>query len=92
MRDSHQMIITTVCKLVSRISVRLDQDHVVQFCIVYGNVAIDLIFKSGCACSRVVLTDDIRDSGCKLLFYFFLGQVQTMLVIDGNLFSCNRCL
>ena len=72
MRDSHQMIIHNVCKIVSRISVRLDQDHVVQFRIIYRDIAINFILKCCCALCRVVLTDNIWDSGCKLLFNFFL--------------------
>ena len=72
MGDPHQMIVYNIGKIVGWIAVRLDQDHVVQFCIVYGNVAIDLIFKSGCACSRVVLTDDIWLTGSQIGLDLFL--------------------
>ena len=86
------MIVHNICKIIGRISIGLDQDHIVQFCIINGNISVDLILECRCALCRVILTDDIRNSSRKLFLYFFLGQMQAVLVINRNLFACYRLL
>ncbi len=59
MSDSHQMIIYHVCKIIGRITVGFDQDHIIQLCIVYCNIPIDLIMKNRLPLHRVILPDHI---------------------------------
>ena len=40
MRDIHGMVIYYVSKIVSRIAVGFDQDHIIQLGIIYGNVSV----------------------------------------------------
>ena len=89
MGNSHQMIVYHICKIVSRISIGLDQNHIVQLRIVNGNIPVNLILERCRSLRRVILADDIRYACGKFFFYFFLGKMQTVLVIYMNFFSCN---
>lgn len=92
MGNSHQMIVYHICKIVSRISIGLDQNHIVQLRIVNGNIPVNLILERCRSLRRVILADDIRYACGKFFFYFFLGKMQTVLVIYMNFFSCNYFL
>ena len=92
MGNSHQMIVHYVCKIVSRVSVGLDQDHIVKLCVIDRDIPVDLILKGGRSLGRVVLADNIRNASRKLCLNLFLGKMQTVLVIYRNLFSCYGAL
>ena len=92
MCNAHQMVIHNIRKVVCRKTIGLDQDHIIQFCIRHGDIAINLIMESSCAFNRIVLSDNIRYTCCQLGFNFFLAQMQTMLVIVKNLFAIHGCM
>ena len=60
--DLHQMVVHNVCKVVGRISIGFDEDHVVEFCVVYCDISVDLVMECGGSLFRVVLADDERHS------------------------------
>ena len=78
------MVIDNICKVVGGISVGLDQNHIVKFGIIDGNIAVDLIMEGRCACGRVILTNNIRLTLSKVLLNLFLGEMEAMLIIYGN--------
>ncbi len=45
MCNLHQMIINYICKIICRISVRFDQDHIVQLCIRLCDISVNLIME-----------------------------------------------
>ena len=94
MCNAHQMaFIHNIRKVVCRKTIGLDQDHIIQFCIRHGDIAINLIMESSCAFNRIVLSDNIRYTCCQLVSIFFLCSVmQTMLVIVKNLFAIHGCM
>ena len=92
MCNSHQMIIDNICKVVSRISIGFDQDHIIQFIIFYCNISVQLIMESCGSFGWHVDTDNIWFSCCQICLDFFFGQVQAVFVIHGDLFSCYFCL
>ena len=85
--DVHQMIIYNVCKVVSRISVGFDQDHVIQLRVWLCNVSVNLIMESCLSFIRYIGTDNIRFSCCQICLDFFFGKMQTMFVINADLFT-----
>ncbi len=87
MGNSHQMVVYYIGKIISGITVGLDQYHIVQFCIVHSNIPINLILESRCSFRRVILADHIRNTGSQFFFYFFFGQMQTMFVVYIDFFS-----
>ena len=87
--DSHQMVIYNVCKVVGRVSVRLDQDQVFHFFVVYCDVSVNHIVESSSSLCRHIETDNMRFACIQTSLYFFFGKVQTSLVIDGDLLACN---
>ena len=88
MGDPHQMIVHHICKIISGIAVRFDQNHIVQFRVVHSDIAIYLIMEGSLAFRRIVLADHIRHARCQLLFHFLFGQVQAMLIIYIDLLTC----
>ena len=62
MSDAHQVVINYICKIVGRISIRFNQDHVIQFRVIDGNISVDLIVEGSSSCLRVILTDNIRNT------------------------------
>ncbi len=84
------MIIYNVGKVVSRIPVRLNQNHIVKLGIIHGNISVQLIVKACRALCRIVLSDDIRDTTRKLLLDFLLGKPQAMLIVHRNFLSLNN--
>ena len=87
--DSHQMVIYNVCKVVGRVSVRLDQNQVFHFFVVYCDVSVNYIVESSGSLCRHIETDNMRFACIQTSLYFFFGKVQTSLVIDGDLLACN---
>ena len=85
--DVHQMIIYNVCKVVSRISVGFDQDHVIQLRVWLCNVSVNLIMESCLSLIRHICTNNKWLTCCKVRFYFFFGKVQTVLVIYTDFFT-----
>ena len=73
MGNAHQMVIYNVCKVIGRIAVRFDQDHIVQLGILYRDISVNLIMEGCGSLRRIVLTDYIRDPCCQLCFYLFFG-------------------
>ena len=65
------MVIHYVCKVVGRIAIGLDQDHIIQLRVVYGDVSVNLIVEGSGSLSRVILTDDIRHACCQVCLYLF---------------------
>ena len=94
MRDAHQMVIYHIRKIVSRKAVRFDQDHIVQFRIVHGNIAVNIVVKDRRSLRRIVLPDDIGLSGFQIRFNLLFGKVQTVFVVHIDFlarhFSCQR--
>ena len=92
MGDSHQMIVHYVCKIIGRIAVRLDQDQIFHFLIIYCDISVNHIMEgSGSLCGHIK-PDHMRLSCCKTSFHFFLWKLQAALVINGNFFSCHHAL
>ena len=73
MRDPHQMIVYHVGEIVSRETIRLDQYHVVQLRVVYGDISIDVVMECGRSLCRIVLTDDKGLACCKVCLDFLFG-------------------
>ena len=69
---AHQVIIYYVCKIVCRISVRFDKNHIIKLCIIYCDISVNLILKCGCALCRVVLSDDIWLAGREICLNLLL--------------------
>ena len=72
MRDSHEMVVHYICEIIGRITVRLNEDHVIQLLIGRGNITVDLIVKCRCALGGHVRADDIRLSGCQICLNLLL--------------------
>ena len=89
MGNTHQMIIHNVCKVVGRISVRLDQYHIIELCVRHLDLAIDFINKLSRSLIRDILANDKRYSRCQLCLNLFFGQMQAVLVVHHDLFSCH---
>ena len=87
MRDAHQVVIHNVGEVVGRISVGLDQDHVVQFLVFHRDISVELVVEGRCALCGIVLTNDIRLSLCEILLDLFPGQMQAVLVVDTDLLA-----
>ena len=87
MGNAHQMIVHNVGKVIGRITIGFNKNHIVQFGIIHRNIAINFVTECCCPFGRIVLTDNIRNSGCQLFFNFFFGKAQTVFVINHNLFS-----
>ena len=86
------MIVYNIGKVIGRIAVRLDQDHIIQFRIINSNVSVNFIMKSGSSLCWIILPDHIRNSCRKLFFHFFLRQGKAVLIVNGNFFSLyNLC-
>ena len=49
-------------------------------------MAVDLIIKGSLSLSRIILANDIGNAGIQLGLYLFGSQMQTVLVINGDLF------
>ena len=60
MGDAHQMVVHHICKIVGRVTVGFDQDHVVELGIIHGNVPVYLIVERRGSFRRHVETNDIR--------------------------------
>ena len=90
MGDAHQMIVHYIGKIVSGVSVGLNQYHIVQFCVVYCDISIDLIMEGRGAAIGIILANHIGDACGQFCFHFFFGQVKTVLVIDANLLACHH--
>ena len=85
--DSHQMVVYHIRKVVGGISVGLDQDHVVQLRIVYGDIAVNIVMEGGGSGGRIILADNKGYARCQLRLYLFLRQMQTVLIIYNNLLT-----
>ncbi len=79
------MVVHHIGKIVGRIAVGLDENHIIQLAIVYGNISIYFILEGGGSFGRVILSDNIRGIGCQFFFYLFFGQMQAMFVINVDL-------
>ena len=58
--DLHQMVIHNVCEVVGWVSVGFDKDHIVELCVVYRDISVDLIVECCSSLFRVVLADNER--------------------------------
>ena len=85
--NTHQMVVDYICKIISRVSVGLDQNHVVQFVIVDCDVAVNLILEGCSSLGRHIDSDNVGFSGCQICLDFLLGKVQAVFVINMNLFT-----
>ncbi len=86
MRNLHQMVINDISKVVRRIAIRFDKNHIIQLFIIHRNISEYNIMESSRTLCRNILTNYIRNTCRKLFLYFFLTQVKAVLVIFGNLF------
>lgn len=59
MRDVHEMVVHNICKIIRRISVRLDQDHIVQLRVRNRDIAVDLVMERCGSLSRNILADNV---------------------------------
>ena len=59
MSNTHEMIIYNIGEVVGRISVRLDQDHIVKLGIIHSDVTVYLILECSCSGIWIILSDDI---------------------------------
>ena len=84
MSDLLQMIVYNIRKIICWITICLDQDHIIKFCIIYLNIAVNGIMKGRCSLCRIVLTNNVRNPCVKLCLNFFFGKMQTMLIIFCN--------
>ena len=89
MSDAHKMIVDDISEVVCRISVGLDQDHIVKLGIVYSYIAVYLVMKSRGSGIRIVLSDNIRHSGIKICLYLLFCKRQAVLVINVYLLTAD---
>ena len=92
MGDPHQVIIHDVGKVIGRIAVGLDEDHVVQLLVLHRDVSVELIVerrRSGC---RIILPDDVGHAGSEVRLNLLLRQMQAVLVIDGDFLPVDHLL
>ena len=89
MGNAHQMVIDHVGEVVGRITVGLDQDHVVEFLIFDRDISVELIRKGGRSLLRIVLTDNKRFALCEVFFDLFFRQMQAVLVVNVDLLAFN---
>ena len=90
--DAHEVIVNNICKIICRESVRLDEYHVVELFIWNCDISVKLIVEGCLTCCRIVLSDNVRLSGCKIRLDLFLAEIKTMLVITCNFLACDLCL
>ncbi len=81
MRDPHQVIIHHIGKVVSRITIRFNQDHIIQLTVIHRDITVNIIVESSRPFSRIVLSDHIRNAFRKLCVHFLFRKLQTMLII-----------
>ena len=81
MRNFHQMVVDYIGEVIRRITILLDQYHIVKFFIWCCNCTINDIVKGSLTLCRIILADDIRHSCCQFFLYFFFGKMQTMLIV-----------
>ena len=84
------MVIDYVCKVISWVSVRFDQDQIFQFLIVYCDISVDYIMECCSSHCWHIETDYVWFSCIKTTLYFFFGKFKAAFVINGNLFSCHN--
>ena len=82
--NAHQMVIDDVGKVVGRIAVGFDEDHVVQFLVLHRDVSVEFVVEGRCAFGGVVLADDIGLTLRKIFFNLFLRQMQAVLVVHAD--------
>ena len=87
MRNVHQMIVYYICKVISRISVGFDQDHIIQLRVRLRDISVNLVMESCLAFIRYIGTDNIWFPGSQICLNLFFGKMQTVFVIDTDFFS-----
>ena len=89
MSNFHQVVIHNVCEVVCGETVCFHQDLVIQFCIIYCDIAVNNVAECCCAGIRHFLTDYEGFTSVQFCLYFFLGQTQTVTVIfcKGSTFA-----
>ena len=85
MGDPHQMVVHHIGKIIGRIAVRFDQDHIVQLRILHRDISVDLVVEHRFAFRGVILSDHIGHTSGKLFFHLLFVQGKTMLIIDVDL-------
>ena len=87
--DLHQVVIHNVCKVVCGETVCFHQDLVIQFCVVYCDVAVNNVAECCCTFIRHFLTDYEGFACIQFSLYFFSRQTQTVTVIfcKGSTFT-----
>ena len=83
MSDPHQMVVYYICKVVGRISVRFDQDQVIQLIIRHSNVSINIIVESSCPLHRHVKPDHIWFSCSQFCLYLLFAQMKAVLIVHS---------
>ena len=84
------MVIDYVCKVISWVSVRFDQNQIFQFLVVYCDISVDYIMECCSSLCWHIETDYVWFSCIKTTLYFFFGKFKAAFVINGNLFSCHN--
>ena len=83
------MVVYHIRKIIGRETVRFNQNHIVQFRIVHGNIAVNIVMEYRRSLRRIVLSDDIRFSGFQVRLDLFFGKMQTMFVVHIDFLACN---
>ena len=94
MGDTHEVVVDDVGEVIGGHAVLLDEDHVVHgFRILEGHLAENRVGIAGFAFGGRIHPDGPRDAGIQLLLYFFLAQVQAVLVVFPGAARCfHLCL
>ena len=83
----HRMVVDYIGKIIGGVTVRFDQDHVIQLRILHRDIPIQLIMEGRCPLSGDILADDKRLPSRQVRFHFFLRQGKAMLIVHHDLFA-----
>ena len=87
MCDAHKMVINDVCKVICRITVGLNEDHVVKLGVVYSDVSVKLVVECGGSLIRNVLTDNVWLACSEVCLDLLFGKVETVLIVNNDLLA-----
>ena len=82
--NTHRMVVNDVCKVISRHAIGFNQNLVVQFRVVDGDIAENLIMEGRGAFLRALLANNVRNAGSQFFCNLFLAQVAAVAVIFGD--------
>ena len=89
MCDSHKVIINYICEVVGRITVRFDQDQIIHLLIVNGDISVNNIMECSGSLYWHIKADNMRLTCIQTALNLFLGKMETSLVINRDLLTCN---